>query len=113
MSLKNKRWPINNDYLNSDKFPNATFEGKVTTPVDYKKNGKYNVTVDGKLTIHGVTKQVKQSGIIEVSAGKIVARSKFSILLSDYGVIVPNDYLKKISNTVDIDINAVMTPYVR
>ncbi|MBK9792310.1 MAG: YceI family protein [Sphingobacteriales bacterium] len=104
---------FNNDYLNSDKFPNATFEGKITTPLDYKKNGKYNVTVDGKLTIHGVTKQVKQSGIIEVSAGKIIARSKFSILLSDYGVIVPNDYLKKISNTVDIDINAVMTPYVR
>lgn len=104
---------FNNDYLNSDKFPNATFDGKITTPVNYTKNGKYEVVVEGKLTIHGITKPVKQSGTIEVNASKITAKSKFTIKLSDYGIIVPNDYLKKISNTVDIEVNASMTPYVR
>ena len=104
---------FNDTYVESDKFPNATFEGKISTAIDYTKNGKYTVTVDGKLTIHGVAKAVKQTGTIEINTGKITAKSKFSIKLSDYGVIVKNDYIKKISNLVDIDINAVMTPYVR
>ncbi len=104
---------FNNDYLNSDKFPNAIFEGKIITPIDYKKNGTYDVVVKGNLTIHGITKAVKQLGIIKITNEKILATSKFSIQLSDYGVIVPNNYLKKISNTVDLDINATMTPYVR
>lgn len=102
-----------NDYLQADKFPNATFEGKITNTVDYTKNGKYDVMVDGKLTIHGVTKAVKQKANIEVKDGKIIAKSNFSILLSDYGITVPNDYLKKISNTVELKIDATMTPYVR
>jgi hypothetical protein len=104
---------FNNDYLQSDKFPNATFEGKITNTIDYTKNGKYDVTVDGKLTIHGVAKAMKQKGTIEIKDGKIVAKSKFTILLSDYGITVPNDYLKKISNTVELNIEAAMTPYVR
>jgi polyisoprenoid-binding protein YceI len=104
---------FNNDYLHSDKFPNATFDGKITTPIDYTKNGKYTVTVEGKLTIHGVTNNVKQTGTIEIKDGKITAKSKFSVKLSDYKVIVPTDYVAKISNIVNIDINAVMTPYVR
>src|SRR4051812_35696409 len=49
---------FNDTYLHTDKYPNATFEGNVTDAVDLSKNGNYNVTVDGKLTIHGVTKPV-------------------------------------------------------
>ena len=104
---------FNDDYLQSDKFPNATFEGKIANTIDYSKNGKYDISVDGKLTIHGVTKALKQKGTIEIKNGKITAKSTFSILLSDYGITVPNDYLKKISNTVELKIDAVMTPYVR
>lgn len=104
---------FNDDYLQSDKFPNATFEGKIANTIDYSKNGKFDITVDGKLTIHGVTKALKQKGTIEIKNGKITAKSTFSILLSDYGITVPNDYLKKISNTVELKIDAVMTPYVR
>jgi hypothetical protein len=102
-----------NDYLQSDKFPNATFEGKITNTIDYAKNGKYDIMVDGKLTIHGVTKPTKQKAIIEIKDGKITTKSSFSIQLSDFGITVPNDYLKKISNTVELKIDAVMTPYVR
>ena len=66
------------------------------------------------LITFGFTKaQIKEKGTIEIKDGKIVAKSKFTILLSDYGITVPNDYLKKISNTVELNIEAAMTPYVR
>lgn len=104
---------FNDTYLESDKYPNATFEGKITTPVNYGENGKSNISFEGKLTIHGKTNPVKHTGIIEVNSGKIVAKSLITIKLADYGISVPNDYIKKISNTVDINIDAVMTPYAR
>lgn len=104
---------FNRDYTESDKFPNAMFEGKITDAVDLTKNGTYNSTVDGKLTIHGVSKLVKQSGTIEVAEGKITLKSTFNIQLSDYGIKVPSDFIKRISNTVQVSVNTVLTPYVR
>jgi polyisoprenoid-binding protein YceI len=104
---------FNKDYVHSDKFPNASFQGKINGAVNYTKNGTYNVSVSGKLTIHGVTKEVTQNGSVTVTNEKITLKSKFSIQLSDYNVIVPNDFIKKISNKVDLSVDAVLTPYNR
>lgn len=103
---------FNSKYLETDKFPNATFEGKVTS-VDLSKKGTYTAVVNGTLTIHGIKKPVKQQGTIVVAEGKITIDSAFSILLPDFGVKVPTDYIKRISNTVQVAVNAVLTPYVR
>jgi polyisoprenoid-binding protein YceI len=104
---------FNHKYLETDKFPNATFEGKITDAIDLSKNGTYTVVVDGRLTIHGVTKPVKQKGTIMVESGKITVASVFTLLLSDFDVKVPSDYIKRISNAVKVSVNAVLTPYTR
>ena len=57
---------FNENYLESEKFPKSTFEGKITniSDVDFSKNGIYNVTVNGDLSMHGVTKPVRADGTI-------------------------------------------------
>ena len=104
---------FNNDYTESDKFPNATFQGKIINEIDFSKNGTFRVTVEGQLIIHGVVKPIKETGTVEISEGKIMIKSIFNILLSDYGIRVPADFIKRISNTVQLNVNAVLTPYVR
>jgi len=104
---------FNNDYLETDKIPNATFSGKIVDKIDYTKNGTYDVTVEGKLTIHGITHDVKQKGKLTIADGKITTKGTFNILLSDYGVKVPNNYVKKINNNVVIAVDATLTPYQR
>ncbi|HEY0177458.1 MAG TPA: YceI family protein, partial [Pedobacter sp.] len=47
---------FNENYMESDKYPVSTFKGKITDNVDLSKDGTYNVTIDGSLDIHGVTK---------------------------------------------------------
>src|SRR5262245_31920938 len=49
---------FNEDYLETTKFPKAEFKGQITnnSEVDYTKDGTYNVTVKGQMTIHGETK---------------------------------------------------------
>src|SRR6185436_5685807 len=48
-------------WMNSDEFPKATFSGAITNPsaVNFNKDGIYNVSVEGDLTIKGKTQKVK------------------------------------------------------
>src|SRR5689334_4180471 len=47
---------FNEKYMESDKYPHATFKGKVNEKVDVTKPGKYPVSATGTLTIHGKEK---------------------------------------------------------
>lgn len=101
---------FNEKYVESDKYPDATFKGKIVNlkDVNFTKDGKYNVTVEGDLTIHGVTKKVTQQGVLEIKDGKITATSTFNILLADYNVTIPNTVVNNISKTIEIRVNTVL-----
>jgi hypothetical protein len=101
---------FNENYVSSDKFPNATFLGKVVNlkDISFDKAGSYSATVQGKLTIKGVTKEVKTTGTFEVKDGKIVGKTKFNILLSDYGISIPGAVSRNISNNVEITVDVAL-----
>jgi polyisoprenoid-binding protein YceI len=101
---------FNENYVESDKYPNATFLGKITNlkDINLTKDGTYQATVEGKLTIHGVTKNVKENGTLEVNGDKATAKSKFNILLSDYNISVPGAVVNNISKSIEITINAIL-----
>lgn len=101
---------FNENYVESDKYPNATFVGKVTNlkEVNFGKDGTYPATVEGKLTIKGVTKEVKQTGTFEVKGGSILGKSKFNLTLSDYNVTIPSAVSKNISNTVEVTVDVAL-----
>jgi len=75
-------------WLNSDEFPKATFSGTITDPsaVNFNKDGTYNVTVEGDLTIKGKTQKVKAPATIVVAGKTIKANAAFNIKLADFGV---------------------------
>src|SRR6186713_1265840 len=75
-------------WLNSDKFPKATFSGVITNPsaVNFKKDGTYNVTVEGDLTIKDKTQKVKTPATIVVAGKTLKTNASFNIKLADFGV---------------------------
>ena len=77
-------------WLNSDKFPAFTFMGKITdvTKYNFSKNGVYNVTVTGQLTIKDKTNNVTTPATSDVKNGTLMASASFSIVLADYGIQV-------------------------
>ena len=101
---------FNENYLESDKFPNATFLGKVTNikDVNIGKDGVYEAMVEGKLTIHGVTQPVKEKGTFEVKGTKITGKAKFTILLADYSVKIPGAVANSISKSIEITVDLVL-----
>lgn len=99
---------FNDNYMNSDTYPKSTFEGKITNNADvsYGKNGTYNVNVTGKLTIHGVTKDVTAAGSAVVNGTSITLKSSFKIKLEDYGI--KNDKVKNISSEIEVNVNTTL-----
>jgi hypothetical protein len=103
---------FNENYVESDKFPKATFKGKISNfaAVNLTKDGAYPVTVDGELTMHGVSKKISSTGSVTVKAGKVAAFSKFSIKLKDYNITIPTLVGDKISEDIDITVDCKYEP---
>jgi polyisoprenoid-binding protein YceI len=106
---------FNENYVESEKYPKATFKGKVDniSEIDFSKDGEYAVMVSGDLTIHGVTNKITQKGTISIKEGKINANSVFPIALADYKVEIPALVRKQISETVEVTVNLILEELVK
>ena len=99
---------FNDNYMQSDTYPKSTFSGKIdnNSAVNYTKNGETNITVSGKLTIHGVAKDVTASGTITVSGTNVTLKSSFKVKLEDYGI--KNDRIKNIASEIEVNVNTTL-----
>jgi hypothetical protein len=97
---------FNENYMESEKFPKATFKGKITnlSSVNFTKNGTYNVTVEGDLTIRDATNKINTKGTIEVITGGINANSKFLINPEDYKINIPGVVREKIAKNLEVTV---------
>jgi len=104
---------FNENYMESDKYPKAIFKGTITNKetVKWTVDGEYPVTIAGKMTLHGVTKDLTAKGKILVSKGEVSSTSTFNILISDYGISIPSVVKDKVSNSVKIEVAATYKPF--
>jgi hypothetical protein len=103
---------FNENYMESEKYPKSTFKGKVTniSTVNFSKNGTYEVTVEGDLTIHNVTNKVSIKGTIEVLTGGINATSKFNVVPEDYKIEIPGVVRDKIDKNLAVTVSMKYSP---
>lgn len=93
---------FNENYMESDQFPNGTFKGEITGNYDISKDGSYEVVANGDLTIHGITKKVSLPSKITVKEGDIQIYSQFDVALADYNIEVPQLLFKKIAEVIQV-----------
>ncbi len=103
------------DAAGKDTYPNrtATFKGKVNEKVDLTKDGENKVTVTGKMTLHGVTKDITTEGTITKKGEELILNSKFKIKVADYNIKVPSLYVQNIAEVVDVTVNITLEPFVK
>ena len=101
---------FNENYLESDKFPDATFTGKIVdlSSLNFTTKGKYEAEVEGNMKIHGETKKVKEKCVFEVSDGKISGKSVFMVHLADYKIKIPNTVINNIAEDVEVTIDIIL-----
>lgn len=99
---------FNENYMESDKYPKATFTGKISNnaAVNYKEDGIYPVEVAGDLTLHNVTKPVTIKGTLTIKGGVVNAKAEFLVKPADYNIVIPSVVENKIAKEVKVSVDA-------
>ena len=82
---------FNENYLESDKYPKATFTGHFSGADEMALGtpGAHPVQVEGDLTMHGVTHHVAVTGTLELKNGQLLAFALFRVAPADYHIEIP------------------------
>lgn len=96
---------FNESYLESDIYPKAVFKGKVLgwNNIELSKDS-LEVFIEGDLTMHGETNQIKQSGLMWLSSGSIRGECIFDVKLVDYNVKVPKIVRENIAEIIKVSV---------
>ena len=97
---------FNENYMESDKYPKATFKGIIENyeTILLTKDNTYKINVTGILTMHGVSKKITLPATITIKNGGISSQANFTILLADYNIKIPSVVAKNISNQITISV---------
>ncbi|MBT6745237.1 MAG: YceI family protein [Flavobacteriales bacterium] len=101
---------FNENYLETEKFPTAKFSGTINEELDYTKNGTYDASATGKLTIHGVEQERLINGTITVKDSQLIFEGNFQIKLKDHDIDIPSIVIQNIAEVVDVTATLVYEP---
>jgi polyisoprenoid-binding protein YceI len=90
--------------MESDKFPKSSFQGKIIG-LNQSSIELQHVRAVGKLTIHGVTRNVDIPGTIQIQGKTLALKSKFTVKLVDYNIKVPQIVWQNIAQEIEVSIN--------
>ncbi|MBM3918776.1 MAG: YceI family protein [Sphingomonadales bacterium] len=103
---------FNENYMESHKFPTAELRGKIEgfSQATLQNSGVRQVVVAGKMTVHGVTRDTREKGTLEVKDGKILLRSDFVVALADYGINIPKIVEDKLAKVAQVNLSMDLVP---
>jgi hypothetical protein len=99
---------FNENYLESHRFPNASFKGQIQGWNDQmlQKSGSQKIRFVGTLEVHGVARDINEAGLLEVSNGIIHLETDFKLVVADYGIKVPALVRDKIAKEAEVHVQA-------
>jgi hypothetical protein len=99
----------NENYVESDKYPKATFKGKIEnfdlTKID--KSGK-TYSINGILEMNGKNKQINIRATIKKAEGGLEIKSDFVVNTDDFNIEIPSVVSKKVSKKVNVSFNFLL-----
>jgi polyisoprenoid-binding protein YceI len=99
---------FNENYLQSEKYPEASFTGKIIEDIDFSKPGSFSIRAKGKLVVHGIEQERIIKCDIEIKNNKLSIRSRFSIHLSDHNIPIPRVVNEKLASEIKVEVAAAM-----
>lgn len=103
-----QRVHFHENYLESGRFPTATFLGKIIESVDLTEDGEYTLRAKGKLTIHGIERERIIKSLVTVADGQLSISSSFTVLLRDHDIEIPRIVFQKIAEEIVVDISGLL-----
>lgn len=117
-SLKGFNSPLQQEhfyenYIESEKFPVASFSGKIIEKVDFQTPGSMVVRAKGILKVHGVEQERIINCSLNIKEQSFEVTSEFVVPLSDHNITIPRLVFQKIAEEIKITIKAELFPRER
>ena len=97
---------FNENYLESDTYPNASFTGSIEAWKDITLSETLQpVSLKGTMTIHGVSKEIAESGNILMKEDRVIGAATFKINVADYKIEIPKILRENIAKVVDVSVD--------
>lgn len=102
---------FNETYLESARYPKATFKGKLDRAVDLTKQGRSDLSATGTFTVHGVSQPRTLKGTLTVRDGSLLLDTDFEVALTDHQIKIPKIVFVKIVQLIQVKTSYALTPY--
>jgi polyisoprenoid-binding protein YceI len=97
---------FNENYAESDTYPNAIFKGKIVEDIDFSTPGTYDVSIKGSMTFHGVEREIETPAQIIVKKSSVSLSSRFTMAPEDYGIKIPSAVRDKIAREMMVIVRS-------
>ncbi len=94
--------------LEAKEYPFAEFYGTLTSDFDPQQNTVQKVTVEGKFTIHGVSKKVSIDGTLQKTNEGLIVKTSWTLNMKDYDIKPPGILFYRVSENIEIAIDATL-----
>lgn len=103
---------FNENYVESEKYPKATFTGRLVgfEAAALATAGPQPAVAEGDLTMHGVKRRVRVPGTLEKQGNRLLVNAKFAIETADYHIEIPALVRGHIAKTVDVTVALACDP---
>lgn len=103
-----QREHFNENYMETAKYPKATFSGRIIEEADLGKPGEYTVRAKGMLTVHGISREriIKSQVVVNGTSCKV--SSFFTVLLADHDISIPKVVHQKIAEEIEVRVDALL-----
>lgn len=98
------------NYIESEKYPKATFAGKFIEEVSALQEGSHDVRAKGMLTIHGQSVERIIKCRLEVKTNEIVVTGNFTVPLTDHHITIPQVVHQKIAEEIYVEVAITLKP---
>lgn len=101
-----QREHFNENYMESHKYPKATFTGRIIEQVDLTQDGTYTVRAKGILTVHGVEHERIIKSTVVVKGTTLQLTSAFTVPLAEHRISIPHVVYQKIAEEIQVSVEA-------
>lgn len=105
-----QREHFNENYLESKRYPKATFVGRVIENIDFSVPGEYEVRAKGNLEVHGIKQERIIKGKLVISPEGVRISAAFTVLLEDHQISIPQIVYQKIAEEISVDMDILLPP---
>lgn len=104
---------FNENYVESEKFPTATFKGRIKEydPSAFQVGREHKVQIVGDLTLHGETKNVNSVATIFRGENNIKAITSFNLQPGDFNIKIPSAVANNIAKSILVNVDFNLEPY--